>query len=363
MTVISARAIRVELDDIREVRKKYDYAGGAAQLVERLPLALKVFDTRTEVFDNMSRTLSGLSADAPDHEAITSLQVDVRDNEHFINVVQTDREIEPAELDASIRWVVERENLMSSPSIRAGLIHWAITYRDFGVRRLAWLHICRQLALSRPPSEAGGSGSQGQFGSDELKRLRKEFMARREVLGPRGTLLTTAKIAAGAAGIIPHLLAALANPHDVDRNELVLTLGEIGGEDVATFLADSLRIEIEERGADKNYQEYLAAALARLGGPQALDALLRVAERAEDEVRLSALSAIESLATGGAIALTEYAEPAILDSDRMRDVYVELAQRLRELLSAGQIAPYVRNKVEELLENVEASLTLSQTYA
>ncbi|HKG15720.1 MAG TPA: hypothetical protein VKB12_20535, partial [Pyrinomonadaceae bacterium] len=108
--------------------------------------------------------------------------------------------------------------------------------------------------------------------------------------------------------------------------------------------------------ADEDYQVNLVSALANIGGPDAVEGLLRAAEGGSERVRLVALSGLEALATAGAVAVIEYPEPASIESDEMHEAYVGLAEQLRALVYAQGTPPYVRHKAAELLETVMLSL-------
>jgi hypothetical protein len=233
------------------------------------------------------------------------------------------------------------------------LVNLAVHDPDFELRRLAWLHVNKPHFQNQPRPRSGGS-------DDRLRSLRKEFIRSRSTLGPRGTILDSAEVHPEGNDIITELLTALANPIDVDRKEVALTLGEIGGGEVAILLADALRVEIEGSSIDENYQVYLASALSNLGGPDAVEGLLRASEEGSERVRLAALSGLESLATAGAVALTEYPEPAIINSVEMRNVYVKLAERLSTLIAASTTPDYVSHKAEELLDTIQISLNAAQ---
>jgi len=157
--------------------------------------------------------------------------------------------------------------------------------------------------------------------------------------------------------LVPALLAELASPATVERSEIALTLGEIGGNDVAVRLADALRSEVDAGSLDEDYQIYLASALSNIGGSDAVDGLLRASEKGSERVRLVALSGLESLSTAGAVALTEYSEPLSIDTEDMKDAYVELARRLRALTGASDAPPYVRGRAGQLLDTILISLS------
>jgi HEAT repeat protein len=190
--------------------------------------------------------------------------------------------------------------------------------------------------------------------------LHEEILRGRRMLGPRGTVLKAADADPRREGLVSELLKALASQTDSSRNEIAPVLGEIGGEDVAAFLADALRSELSARNVDEDYQVYLASALANIGGPDAVEQLLSAAERGSKRVRLVALSGLESLATAGSAALTEYPEPATIESPEMHEAYLRLAERLRALISASDTPSYVRYKAGELLDTILISLSSVQ---
>jgi hypothetical protein len=322
---------------------------------------LREWGGRFKFFDQISFELNSVVRVAPTEELLsTALELygKASQTEHMLNVVINDVDVPDDETDAAVRYVVEDEQLTSSPLIQEALINLAIRDdADFEVRRLAWLYICKQHARNPPRSDPGGVESQGKFGGQTLRRLRKEFIRARNTLGPRGTILAAADADDADQNRITELLTALANPINVERKEVALTLGEIGGDEVAAFLADALRSEIKEGSEDEDYQVYLASALSNLGGPDAVEGLLRASEEGSARVRLAALSGLDSLATGGAVALTEYPEPVTIESEEMRSVYIGLAERLSALTAAPATPAYVRHKAAELLDTIRISLT------
>jgi hypothetical protein len=318
-----------------------------------------VWGDRIKFFDRISSELNNLSRSAQTDDVLSTalkLQRKARKTEHILNVVINDLEIPSNDTDASIRYLVEREQLVSSPLVREALVTLAVHDPDFKVRRLAWLHIYKQNPQDLPLSNPGGGDSHGKFGVEMLRRLRRNSIRNRSMLGPRGTILNPAEVYPEGEDVVPELLKALANPLGVERKEVALTLGEIGGGDVAIFLADALRSEIEARSVDEDYQVYLASALSNLSGPDAVEGLLRASEQGSERVRLAALSGLESLATAGTMALTEHPEPATIDSEEMRSAYLRLAERLADLISALTTPAYVRHKAEELLDTIRISL-------
>jgi hypothetical protein len=354
-----------KLDDIERLLKRievskeaHNYAGGAVALVNTLPPWSKVWRDRTKVFTRMASYLHRMTRTVQTDEVLSRarfLHNKVVETEQLLNVVINDEDLPPIEADRAIRYVADDERLKSSPLIQNALAALAIHCDDFEVRRSAWLQLCRQHAQNPPLSNSDGGGH-GKFGGQNLKRIRKEFIRGRETLGSRGTITDATEVADEAEALVTDLLSALTKPVDVERKEAALTLGEIGGTEEAILLADALRSEIEERSVDEDYQVYLASALSNIGGPDAVDGLLRAAEKGPERVRLAALSGLESLATAGSVALTEYPEPATIYSEEMRDAYIRLAERLSTLISASSTPPYVRHKARELLDTVRISL-------
>jgi len=358
------RKIGKTLETIENWREKHDNAGDAKDSIDELPPPLQTWETRVEYFETISSNLINASQ-ADESEEIVSTVRELKSkadkSEHMLNVVVNDSQLPPYESEASVRYVVDDEELIASPSIQEGLIDRAIHHSDLNLRRLAWLSICKQLAQNPPATNHGGF--HGKFEKRKLKELREQFISMRAVLGPRGSILNAAEIRPEAAVLATELLEVLANPEGVDRKEVALTLGEIGGPEVALMLSDALRAELEENSTDEGYQAYLATALGKLGGPDAMDSLLRAATTGSETVRLSALSSLESLATGGYVALTEYPESVTIESPEMSEAYVYLADELTEVISAAENLPYVRNKAEDLLENVRTSLEASPVMA
>jgi len=366
MSVAALQLIKEKLEKIENWREKHDSAGHARDSIDELPPPLQTWDTRVEYFDSLSSDLIDVSQTGESEEVLTTaleLKSKVDQSEHMLNVVVNDTQIPANESEASLRYVVDDEELIASPSIQEGLIDHALYHPDPDVRRLAWLSICKHHAQNPPLSSAGGGDFHKKFERGKLKQLRKKFIAERAMLGPRGSVLNSAKTRADAAELATELMELLANPEGIDRSEVALTLGEIGGAEIAVSLADALRAELEENGSDEDYQAYLATALGKLGGPHAVDALLRAAKNGSETLRLSALSGLESLATGGYVTLTEYPEAATIEGAEMREAYVYLAEQLAEVLSAAEDLPYVRHKAEELLDNVQTSLESASVMA
>src|SRR5881394_1005917 len=317
------------LETIENWREKHDRAGDARESIDELPAPLHFWDTRVEVFESITSNLIDASQ-ADESEDVVSTVRELKSkadkSEHMLNVVVNDPRIPPQESRVSVRYVIDDDELIASPSIQEGLIDRVIHDSDPELRRLAWLSICKQLAENPPGMNSGGFHR--KFERAKLKELRQRFISERAVLGPRGSILAAAGNRPEGAELATELLEVLANPEGVDRREVALTLGEVGGSEVALKLADALRAELEENGEDKGYQAYLATALGKLGGPHAMDALLRAAKIGSETVRLSALSALESLATGGYVALTEYPESVTIESPEMSEAYLYLADQL-----------------------------------
>jgi|GEM_PF-3923565 len=360
------KQIEETLETIENWREKHDSAGDARDSIDELPPLLQTWDTRVEYFESISSDLIDVSQ-ADESEDVVSTARDLKSkvdkSEHMLNVVVNDAQIPAKESEASVRYVVDDEELIASPSIQEGLVDRAIYHSDPDLRRLAWLFICKHYAQNPPLPSGGGGDFHRKFEIDQLKQLRKKFIAERSVLGPRGSIQNAAEIRPEAAELATELLEVLANPEGVDRNEVALTLGEVGGPEVALMLADALRAELEENGTDEDYQAYLASALGKLGGPDAIDALLRAAKTGSETVRLSALSGLESLTTDGYVALTEYPEVVTIESAEIREAYFYLAEQLAEVISASEGLPYVRHKAEDLLDNVRTSLEAAPVMA
>lgn len=363
---VAAQLKRIEkkLEKIEHWRDKHDSTGDARDSIAELPSPLRNWDTRVEYFESISSDLIDASQTDASEEVLSTvrtLKSKAEKSEHMLNVVVNDAKIPANESEASVRYVVDDEDSIASPSIQEGLIDRAIYHSDPDLKRLAWLSICKHHAQGI--SQAGGGNFNKRFEKANLKEFRKKLIAERTVLGPRGSVLKAADDRPEAAELTTDLLEQLANPQGVDRGEVALTLGETGGEKVALMLADALRAELEENGPDEDYQAYLATALGALGGSDAIDALLRAAKNGSETVRVNALSALESLVTGGSVALTEYPESVTIESAEMRDAYLYLAEQLAEVISAAEDLPYVRHKAEDLLENVQTSLESVQAVA
>jgi len=358
------KQIEESLETIQHWREKHDSSGDARESIDELPAPLQTWDTRVKYFASISSNLIDASQTDESQDIVSTareLKSKADKLENMLNVVVNDAEIPADESEVSVRYVVDDEELIASPSIQGGLIDRVIHHPHWELRRLAWLSICKHLAQD-PPIENGG-GFHRKFERAKLKELRKKFIAERAVLGPRGSLLNAAEIRPEAVELVTELLETLASPDGVDRKEVALTLGEIGGPEAALLLADALREELFENGMDEDYQAHLATALGKLGGSDSVDALLRAARIGSEIVRLSALSGLESLATGGYIALTEDPESVTIESSEMREAYVKLAERLSKVISAAEDLPYVRHKAEDLLENVRTSLEAAPVMA
>lgn len=351
-------AIERLLKKIEVSKEAHNYAGGAVALVNQLPSWLKVWGDRTSFFTQIDCDLYELTRIVQTDAVLSRarfLRNKIFETEQLLNIVINDEDLPPIEVDCAIRYVADNERLRSSPLIHDALAALAIHCEDFEVRRSAWLQLCIQHAQNPPRSNPDGGGH-WKFGRQNLKRIRKEFIRGRKTLGSRGTITDATEVADEAEALVTDLLSALTKPVDVERKEAALTLGEIGGTEEAILLADALRSEIEEQSVDEDYQVYLASALSNIGGPDAVEGLLRAAEKGPERVCLAALSGLESLATAGSVALTEYPEPATIYSEEMRDAYIRLAERLSTLISASSTPPYVRHKARELLDTVRISL-------
>lgn len=357
MSAAKLKMIETELDHIERSAEECDHPGGAVALSGILPRSLREWDSRIQFFDHITSELISVSRATQTDEVLSTtkaLHSKARKAEHMLNVVLNDLAMPPRETDASIRYVVEDEELLSNTLVQQALVKLALR-GPHQIRRLAWFNICRRFPQPLPLAEAG-SGHE-RWGGDELRSLRDELIGKRSSLGPRGTMLEASEASDGYAAKIPELLAVMASSPPEDRNEAAVTLGEIGGEDVAIFLADALQAQLERDGYDdEDYQVYLVSALSNLGGPKAIEGLLQATEKGSERVRLAALSSLEFLATAGSIALTEAPEPAVIENAKMRDAYINLTERLTRLISSGSTPPYVRYKAGELLDTLETSL-------
>jgi hypothetical protein len=354
--------IEPSLDEIEDGAEAYEYVGGAMRLISKLPPS---YVQRRRFFDNIISDLNSVVEDAEYEEdldeedlsaTLLKLQNKADKTENLLNLI--DETTPRGATDASIRFVVEAERLISSPLVYNVLVNHAVNGIDSDVRRLAWLHICKKRAENRPALSTSTArvAPAPVWDVARLRRLREDSLRNRGALGPRGNMIESAESSSMSSDLIPELLKALASPTTVERNEIALTLGAIGGEEEGVFLADALRSEIDAGGDDQDYQVYLASALSNIGGPHAVEDLLRAAEKGSERVRLVALSGLESLATDGGVALTEYAEPITIDSQEMKDAYLKLAERLRGLAGASITPVYVRRKAVELLDTILISL-------
>src|SRR6266850_4650503 len=149
MSAVRLKRIERSLEEIENWREEHDHPGGTKELIGELAPPLQVWGTRIDFFDEISSELNCVGQIAESDEALlTTLELQSKSiqTEHMLNVVVNDSAIPTNEADASIRYVVDDEELVSSPLIKEGLVDRAIHYPDAEIRRLAWLHICKQLA-------------------------------------------------------------------------------------------------------------------------------------------------------------------------------------------------------------------------
>src|SRR5215213_2153190 len=371
----SAAKLQVIADSLGEIEQSAascNYAGGADSLTARLSRRLRAWDSRRRFFDAIRADLGDIAK--KDSGLLTptrELREKAERAEYVLNLIMRDQTIPPSETAGSIRFVVEREQLRSSPLVLEALVRQALYGTSpMDARRLAWLSVYEQVAhgphaaaaipaqvySSPSPATAARINPAEKFGGEKLRTIREESIDERSLLGPRGTVLDAADVDDKRGGYVPDLLVALVSQPGIDRDEVALTLGEIGGQEAAAFLAAALHSELTSDKADEDYQVNLVSALANIGGPDAVEGLLRAAEGGSERVRLVALSGLEALATAGAVAVIEYPEPASIESDEMHEAYVGLAEQLRALVYAQGTPPYVRHKAAELLETVMLSL-------
>lgn len=355
---MSAAKLKMIAKSLREMeisREEHDQPGGEGALERRLPPSLKRWERRTTAFLNMSAELNNVSRNGSAAVVVSATELHERawKAEHILNVVLDDVETPISARRAAINYIGVDEDLIASPLIQEKLVHLAMHHPDPELRRTAWLHLCRH--HSQMPLLSGSRNGDGNFGRERMRSLFKEFISQRSPLGPRGTLLQSAEVNREHEGLVSELLGALSRAEG-DRKEIALTLSEIGGEEAALRLTDALRSEIEEHSDDEDYQVYLTSSLSNLGGSAATEELIRTLESGSGRVRLAALSGLESLATAGSIALTEYPEPATIESAEMRDAYLKLAERLHGVIGTSTVPPFVRHKADELLDTIRISL-------
>lgn len=245
--------------------------------------------------------------------------------------------------EATLRWFIESGSVTELGLLFAVPPPTGVSNEIERIHQLAQDRILDRLVNSTAPNSQ----------ESKLDNLVSFGIALRSTLGPRGSVTGSAarRISIESA---TKLCESIAIP-SVHRNDLVLVLGEWGGDQDTVFLDGALRSEMAA-GVDDDYQVYLVSALSNIGGPDAIEVLLRAAEEGSKQVRLVALSGLESLATVGAIALTEYSEPATINSEQMREAYLDLAERLRGLTGESNTPPYVRHKASELLDTILISL-------
>jgi hypothetical protein len=369
----SAAKLQLIANSLGEIELSATSCDGADGLTARLSGRLRAWDGRCRYFDAIRADLGDIAKKdsgllAPTRE----LREKAENAEYVLNLIMRDQTIPPSETAGSIRFVVEREQLRSSPLVLEALVRQALYGTSpMDARRLAWLSVYEHVAhephavaaipvqVYQPPSSTGDTRLNNpaeEFGGETLRTIREESIDERSTLGPRGTVLDAADVDGKRGEYVPRLLVALVREPGIDRNEVALTLGEIGGQEAAAFLAAALHSELMSDEADEDYQVNLVSALANIGGPDAVEGLLRAAEGGSERVRLVALSGLEALATTGAVAVIEYPEPAAIESDEMHEAYVGLAEQLRALVYSQGTPPYVRHKAAELLETVMLSL-------
>jgi hypothetical protein len=368
----SAAKLQFIANSLGEIEQSATSRDGADSLTARLSGLLRAWDSRCRYFDEMRADLGDIAKKdsgllAPTRE----LREKAEKAEYVLNLIMRDQTIPPSETAGSIRFVVEREQLRSSPLVLEALVRQALYGASpMDARRLAWLSVYEHVAhqphavaaipvqVYQPPSSTGDTrlNPAEEFGGETLRTIREESIDERSTLGPRGTVLDAADVDDKRGEYVPRLLVALVREPGIDRNEVALTLGEIGGQEAAAFLAAALHSELTSGEVDEDYQVNLVSALANIGGPDAVEGLLRAAEGGSERVRLVALSGLEALATAGAVAVIEYPEPAAIESDEMHEAYVGLSEQLRALVYARGTPPYVRHKAAELLETVMLSL-------
>jgi HEAT repeat protein len=125
---------------------------------------------------------------------------------------------------------------------------------------------------------------------------------------------------------VPALIGALKDPEAAIRHSAMESLGEFGAEaKLATAaLADWLG------GADDDDRQYAAAALAKIGKPavRVLVAALKTAK--EEEVRLAAVGALETMGKDAEAAIS-----ALKDAQKDKSVSVrEAAHKALERIQA-----------------------------
>lgn len=347
------------LDQIKRSTGDHDHAGGAPSLRRKLPKLVKA-DAREEFFEDIIAFLEKV----PPNTGTLNLRRRADESNYFLNLVFGGVILPPKQVDASMRFVVEDEHLRSSPLVYEALLGHAAYGVNQEIRRFAWYNVSKLVAQNSPALAAStASIPRKKWGREDLKRLRHQFLKDRKMLGPRGTILESASIRSEGAGLVPELLTALGIPGARERREVALTLGELGGDFEAKLLADALCLQLDGASTDEDYQTYLASALSRIGGPDAVEGLLLAAERGSERVRLAALSGLEGLATAGAVALTEASEPVSITSEEMRDAYLNLAERLRQISNDRETPPYVCHKSKELLDTILISLKSASALA
>jgi len=166
--------------------------------------------------------------------------------------------------------------------------------------------------------------------------------------GPRGNVAAAAQVAADKTELLEYLVNKFRQSEGA-LGGIALLLGEWGGANEAQIIGERL---LQSHHGDVAFGRDLISALATIGGADAIDALLQVAEIGSDKLRSAALSGLEYLSSGGSKTLTEMPEIPSLSTPEILQAYRNLAERLDRLCRSNQVDEYTRFKTEQLLRSI-----------
>lgn len=189
-----------------------------------------------------------------------------------------------------------------------------------------------------------GAGEERRHAAAELRRL---GVWSRGSVRTRGSLTRTAKRRLPQPAQLDKIIRCLKDADDRVRSQLAVALGEWGGEESATALAELLRAETNEA-----VQLYCINGLASIGGSVALRGLQHAIQHGTAAVQDAAISAIEELATGGRLDDTDNSSFTAPAAERTRGaVRVRGAVRTRGAVTRGR-EPNAVKGVRVALEDV-----------
>lgn len=152
-------------------------------------------------------------------------------------------------------------------------------------------------------------------------------------------------------------VASLMSPNDELRRQVALVLGEWGGEEEAVALAEAMTREGWRTPEGEQFALYCIAGLKNIGGDPAVGALCNALVKGTVVIQLTALNAIEDLATGGSEVFGGGAPH--FDPPRGRYFRGEppapgteaITETLEKAMNEAE-SPSVRERSRELLEHV-----------